>query len=147
MATVRTVLAFDFGHKRIGVAVGQDLTGTARALETVAVRNGRIDWDAIAALVDAWRPEQFVLGRPQAADGAPHALDPAIERFARRLQGRYGRPVAFIDEHLSSHAASADPECARAGLDAVAARVILESWFAVEASRRSRHDDTPRRNA
>ncbi|MEX2479882.1 MAG: Holliday junction resolvase RuvX [Gammaproteobacteria bacterium] len=139
-------MAFDFGHKRIGVAVGQDLTGTARALETITVRNGRIDWEAIAALVDAWRPEQFVLGRPRTADGAPHVLDHAIERFARRLQGRYGRPVAFIDEHLSSHAARADPECARAGLDAVAARLILESWFASDASCRRRGDDTSGRN-
>lgn len=146
MGTTRTVLAFDFGHKRIGVAVGQDLTGTARALATIAVRNGQIDWDAISALVDAWRPEQFVLGRPRTADGAPHVLEHAIERFARRLRGRYGRPVSFIDEHLSSHAARADPECARAGLDAVAARLILESWFAFDAPRGSHNDDTAGRN-
>src|SRR5690606_31554760 len=126
--------------------VGQDLTGTAQALATIAVRNGQIDWHAISALVDAWQPQQFVLGRPRTADGAPHVLEQAIERFALRLGGRYGVPVSFIDEHLSSHAARADPECPRAGLDAVAARLILESWFALDASRGSRHDYTARRN-
>ena len=136
MAHIRTVLAFDFGLRRIGAAVGQDLTGTAQALTTVAVRNGQIDWPAIARLVDVWQPDVFVLGRPETADGAPHPLHAAIDRFARRLHGRYGRSVSFIDERLSSHAAAADPASATAGLDAVAARLILESWFGTAAGQR-----------
>jgi putative holliday junction resolvase len=143
---IRTVLAFDFGLRRIGAAVGQDLTGTAQALTTVAVRNGQVDWEAIARLVDTWQPDVFVLGRPEMADGTPHPLHAAIDRFARRLHGRYGRTVSFIDEHLSSHAAAADPASASAGLDAVAARLILESWFGTAAGRRRSDDAATDRN-
>ena len=134
MAKVRTVLGFDFGLRRIGLAVGQDLTGTAEALRTLEVRNGRIDWDAIGELVEQWQPQLFVLGRPTSADGQAQALDAAIDRFARRLEGRYRRPVSFVDERLSSYAAAEEAETGRAGLDAVAARLILETWFAEHAS-------------
>ncbi|MEQ8660376.1 MAG: Holliday junction resolvase RuvX [Gammaproteobacteria bacterium] len=130
MAGARTVLAFDFGRRRIGVAVGQELTGSAAPLVTLAVRNERPDWDAIAALVETWQPDLFVLGRAHAADGSPTALDAALERFARRLAGRYGRPVSFVDERLSSYAAGDHPRAGRAGLDAASASVILETWFA-----------------
>lgn len=127
----RTALAFDFGLRRIGTAVGQDVTGTAQALETVAVRDGRPDWQAISRLVETWQPELFVIGRPLPADGSAPELGPAIEKFARRLQGRYYKPVSFIDERLSSYAALGDARNAeRLGLDAVAARFILETWFA-----------------
>ncbi|MGE0485134.1 MAG: Holliday junction resolvase RuvX [Gammaproteobacteria bacterium] len=141
----RTVLAFDFGERRIGVAVGQEVSATAEPLATVPVRNGQIDWDAISALVQTWQPALFVLGRPTTADGAPHRLVAAIERFARRLEGRYHRPVSLIDERLSSYAAEHDPAVGRYGVDAVAARVILETWFAAPAARtagthETRHD-------
>jgi putative Holliday junction resolvase len=123
------VLAFDFGRRRIGVAVGQEVTRTAEALNTVAVRDDRPDWAAITTLVETWRPDLFVLGRPGTADGGATALDAALERFARRLEGRYQRRVSFVDERLSSYAAGAGPH-RRGGLDAAAARVILETWFA-----------------
>ena len=127
--TTRTYLGFDYGVRRIGVAVGQDLTRSANALATVAVRDGRPDWDALARLVAEWRPDGFVLGMPSTEDGQPHAMQPAIERFARRLTGRFGCTVAFVDERLSSYAAGADPQTRNHGIDAVAARYILESWL------------------
>ncbi|MEQ8231224.1 MAG: Holliday junction resolvase RuvX [Gammaproteobacteria bacterium] len=130
MAGARTVLAFDFGLRRIGVAVGQEVTGTAEPLVTLQVRDQRPDWDAIAALVGTWQPDLFVLGRPCTADGAPTALSAPLERFARRLAGRYGRPVSFVDERLSSYAAGEHPRAGRTGLDAASASVILETWFA-----------------
>lgn len=133
-ATARTVLAFDYGERRLGVAVGQEVTATASPLATLAVHNGAIDWAAIARLVETWQPDLFVVGHPLSAAGAPTRLAGAIARFARRLEGRYQRPVAFVDEHLSSYAASADPAGARHGLDAVAARLILETWFAENCS-------------
>lgn len=135
MARAQTVLAFDFGFKRIGTAVGQDVTRTAEALETVTVRNRQVDWAAISRLVETWQPDRFVVGRPRTGDGRPNELGLAIEKFARRIEGRYRRPVSLIDERLSSYAAadeSAGPS--RAGLDAVAARLILETWF-VESER------------
>ncbi len=125
------MLAFDFGEKRIGVAVGQDLTRSARPLATVGVRGGRPDWEAIARLVETWQPDLLVLGRPLTADGAAHPLAAALERFARRLRGRFARPVAFVDERLSSWAAAeAGGSAGPGGLDAAAAGLILETWFA-----------------
>jgi putative Holliday junction resolvase len=125
-----TALGFDYGERRIGVAVGQSLTHTAQALVTLPVRNGQIDWPAISRLIAEWRPQQLVLGLPTRDDGQPHANTEAIARFARRLHGRFQLPVAFVDERLSSYAASEDPDTRRVGLDAVAARLILETWLA-----------------
>jgi putative holliday junction resolvase len=127
----RTYLGFDYGTRRIGVAVGQSVTRTATALCTLEVRDGRIDWPAIAGLVAEWRPDGLVVGRPDPAGERPHPLGPAIERFARRLAGRYRLPVAFVDERLSSYAAGRDGQPGAAGLDAAAARHILESWLAL----------------
>ena len=124
-----TVLAFDFGTRRIGVAVGQNATGTAQALATVRVRQGRPDWDALSRVIDQWAPDLLVLGLPATDDGSTHPLASPIDRFARRLEGRFGIPVSFVDERLSSYVAEQDPESKRVGVDAVAARVILESWF------------------
>ena len=129
-----TVLAFDYGRRRIGVAVGQE-DGSA-TLATVEVRHGRIDW-TIGRLVETWQPDLFVLGCPATADGKPHPLAAEIARFARRLGGRYRREVALIDERLSSHAAHETAAPPRTGLDAIAAGLILESWFAHDAARRN----------
>ena len=126
-----TALGFDYGTRRIGVAVGQTVSGTAEALVTIAVHNGRPDWDAIARVIAEWRPQQLVLGRPERDDDGVHGLSATIERFARRLHGRFGLPVAFVDERLSSYAAQDDPAVASRGLDAAAARLILESWLAL----------------
>ena len=127
----RTVLAFDFGAKRIGVAVGEELAGSARPLAVVKVRDGRPDWDALSALIKQWQPDCFVAGLPGTDDGSPHELAPRISRFARQLEGRFGRPVEVVDERLSSYAAhnEAGPQADAVGLDAVAARMILETWF------------------
>lgn len=137
MTGTRTVLAFDYGRRRIGVAIGQELTGSATPLATVAVHHGRIDWNAIGRLVETWQPDLFVLGCPATADGKPHPLAAEIARFARRLGGRYHREVALIDERLSSHAAQDAAAPPRTGLDAIAAGLILESWFAHAATRRN----------
>ena len=96
----------------------------------MAVRNGRPDWDAIGRLVAEWRSQQFVLGLPGTdVAGGVHSLAATIQRFGRRLHGRFQLPVAFVDERLSSYAAQGDPAVRRAGLDAVAARLILLSWL------------------
>ncbi|MGR8921724.1 MAG: Holliday junction resolvase RuvX [Gammaproteobacteria bacterium] len=129
-----TALAFDYGNRRIGVAVGAALAASAEPLASVAVDNGRVDFVAIGALVDTWQPDVFVLGRPRHADGTAATLDAAIVRFARRLEGRFRRPVHFVDEYLSSwEAQSRGGARAAGGLDAAAAAVILETWFAARA--------------
>lgn len=125
-----TVLGFDYGVRRIGVAVGETLTGTASPLGVVTVRGTRPDWDAIAALVDGWSPDTLVVGLPRRADDSVHELEPAIRAFARELGRRFRRPVQTIDERLSSVEASERlGRRAAGGVDAVAAQVILETWL------------------
>lgn len=123
-----TVLGFDYGERRIGVAVGQTVSATASPLRVLAARHGQPDWEELARLVGEWRPDALVLGLPGTEDGAPHALAPAIRRFARRLRGRFGLPLAFADERLSSYEAASR---AKGGaLDAAAAAAVLETWLA-----------------
>lgn len=126
------VLGFDYGTRRIGVAVGQRLTGSARPVETVAVHARGPDWGRIAHLVGDWRPERLVVGLPLNMDASPQAMTAAAERFGRQLAGRYRLPVETVDERLSTREAAALLE--EAGrpvrdLDGVAASLILETWM------------------
>ena len=126
----KIVLGFDYGEKRIGIAIGQTLTQTASAIKTITTTNKKIGWNSITTLVEKWTPEIFVLGRPSLKSGREHPLTCEIEKFSRRLTGRYQRPVEFIDERLSSRAAvDYGQEVEHAGLDAVAAKLILETWL------------------
>src|SRR5690242_9103305 len=93
----RTVLAFDFGLKRIGVAVGEPELGTAHPLPPIAAPG----FDCISKLITEWRPAQLVIGLPIAANGE-HALARRVERFARQLEGRFHLPVTRVDERFSS---------------------------------------------
>jgi putative Holliday junction resolvase len=123
------VLGFDYGERRIGVAVGQTVTRTASPLKTLPARGGQPDWRAVKTLIEAWQPARLVVGLPSTADGAPHPLADAIARFGRRLHGRFGLPVDFIDERLSSHEAAARCRNGRQEIDAMAASLILETWL------------------
>lgn len=126
---IETVLGFDYGERRIGVAVGQTLTRTANPLRVLPAHAGQPDWDEVRRLIETWRPARLIVGLPSTADGAPHPVAEAIRRFGRRLHGRFGLAVEYVDERLSSHEAAAlcgnDP----AQLDAVAAGLILETWL------------------
>jgi putative Holliday junction resolvase len=138
-----TLLAFDFGLQRIGVAVGNSETRLAQALRTIdAADNGR-RFGAIAALIGEWRPALLVVGLPLALDGAEHDLTRRCRRFAQQLSGRFGLPVRFADERLSS--AEAEVSLREAGLnwqqrrrrvDAAAAQSILQSYLDDADSRR-----------
>ena len=131
-----TVLAFDFGTRRIGVAVGNTVLRVARPLTTIAAEATAARFAALAALIDEWRPDLLVVGLPVHADGAPHEMTARAERFARQLEGRFGLEVARVDERYTTrHAESA---LAEAGVgaaerkvvrDQVAAQLILQSWF------------------
>lgn len=129
---MRTVLGFDFGQKRIGIAVGQEITRTATALVTVNSRHTQPDWDAISGLVKTWQPALLVVGLALHTDGSDSAVTKLIRDFAAKLKIRYRLPVAFMDERLSSRAAeelAADAKNADKGIDALAARVILQDWL------------------
>jgi putative Holliday junction resolvase len=125
----RTVLAFDFGLKRIGVAVGEPELGTAHPLPPIAAPG----FEAIGRLVNEWRPAALVVGLPVAEQGE-HALAKRVERFARQLEGRYRLPVARVDERFTSVEAESRLKAAGAGprrksVDSVAAQLILEQYF------------------
>lgn len=131
-----TALAFDFGERRIGVAVGEPLLGIAHPLTTIQAQTTDDRFAAIARLLDEWRPAQLVVGLPTHADGSPHAMTQLARRFARRLKGRYGLPVWLVDErHTSLVAESLLEEAGLKGrrqkpvLDQVAAQAILQAWF------------------
>jgi len=141
-----TVLGFDYGKKRIGVAVGQTVTASARPLATVTAHGDEPDWTRIDALVAEWRPEALVVGLPQHLDGREHELAAPVQAFASTLQGRYALPVHLIDERLSSHEAAqraagqgrrraAHTRAAKEEVDRLAAQVILESWLMQHATR------------
>ena len=131
---LQTLLGFDFGLQRIGVAVGQELTGTATALATVRSRNGKPDWDMITELIRTWRPDALVVGLPLHADGSESGFTRSVKRFILQLEDRYKLPVHSMDERLSSHAAAhcegeGKFELKSRGIDAVAAKEILVSWL------------------
>ncbi len=134
-----TFLCFDFGERRIGVAVGQALTRTATPLEVVQQRSGT-DWARLEQLIQQWRPDALVVGVPLTEDGAEQPMTKRARRFARQLEGRFGRAVYLADERYSSADAKARFAAQRAAggarrgaarrEDAVAAQIILENWFA-----------------
>ena len=130
-----TLLGFDYGTRRIGVAVGQQVTGTASALETVPVRDGRPDWARIEALIHTWQPHALVVGIPYHMDGKAQPMTESARRFARQLHGRFGLPVHEADERLSSWSAEQLPAAAgrRDDIDALAAQLILQDWLHSEA--------------
>jgi putative Holliday junction resolvase len=130
-----TLLAFDFGERRIGVAVGETSTGIASPLITLAEASSASRFDAVARLVREWQPVAFVVGRPKHADGSEHPVAAAATRFARRLAGRHRLPVFFVDETLTSVEAESRLRETRVGakksgdVDALAAMLILQSYL------------------
>ena len=128
-----TVMAFDFGEKRIGVAIGETLLGEARALATVAESANDRRFAAIGKLIAAWQPARLVVGLPRHIDDAVHDFSTRCERFARQLEARYHIPVDLIDERYSSvlaaSALTGDKRTHKARLDAEAAAIILQAWF------------------
>ncbi|MEQ8288571.1 MAG: Holliday junction resolvase RuvX [Gammaproteobacteria bacterium] len=123
-----TLLCFDLGQKRIGIAVGQTVTKTATPLETIAVKNNKPDWPRIGELIDEWQPDRLIVGYPLQMDDGRQPMTEMSERFVRQLDGRYHLPVDVIDERLSSYEARQRIKSTR-NVDPVAAQAILETWF------------------
>lgn len=126
------VLAFDFGSKRIGVAFGQSLTQTAQTLTELPANNGIPDWATIETLIKEWQPDCLLTGLPLNMDGSESPMSQRARKFARRLHGRFGLPSYLWDERLSSSEAKAikpSDNYKKNAVDALAAVIILESWF------------------
>ncbi|MCP5229624.1 Holliday junction resolvase RuvX [Accumulibacter sp.] len=130
------VLAFDFGEKRIGVAIGEWQLRQAHPLTTIHGEANALRFAAISALINEWQPRTLVVGRPLSLDGDAHAMTARCQRFANQLRGRFRLPVDYADERLSSieaqerlRAAGHKSRSAGKHLDAVAAQLILQGYF------------------
>lgn len=132
---IATVLAFDFGTRRIGMAIGNTLTGSARELATIDESRDAPRWEAIAAVIAEWQPQILVVGLPVHADGTPHAMTARAAAFAQRLRTTFALAVETADERHTTQSAQAEIVDARGGRtaresrDAVAARLILQGWL------------------
>lgn len=137
---LRSLLALDFGLRRIGVASGTCLTGTASALTTVAATDGIPDWGQLDRLVKDWMPDMFVLGLPYNKRGDESEMTATVRRFAATLKSRYELPTEFIDERYTSAEASTllkeqrrqgirNKRIQKSDVDSLAAKLIAESWM------------------
>ncbi|HDR1051182.1 Holliday junction resolvase RuvX [Pasteurella multocida] len=131
-----TVLAFDFGTKSIGCAVGQSITGTAQALPAFKAQDGIPNWDAIGKCLAEWQPDRVVVGLPLNMDGTEQDLTVKARKFAHRLHGRFGVAVELQDERLTTTEARAEifgrggyKALNKSKVDGISACLILESWF------------------
>jgi putative Holliday junction resolvase len=131
-----TLLAFDFGTKRIGIAIGNALSGTARPLTTLHGEKSEQRFAAIESLIREWQPAGLVVGLPCNDDGSPHEMTRLCRRFANRLKGRFNLPVILVDERYTSAAASSELDAAgvhgirqKPLLDQYAAQQILQAYL------------------
>lgn len=124
-----TLLAVDYGHKKLGFAVGQTITGTATPLEVIG-QNGEM-WRKIDAIFKEWQPKAVIIGEPKLADGKPHPLEKYIENFINGLEKRYNATVYRENEALTSFEASDYQQGKKQNqyVDAHAAAIFLESWM------------------
>ncbi|TDO95553.1 Holliday junction resolvase RuvX [Marinomonas balearica] len=134
--TAQTVLGFDFGTSRIGVAIGQSFTMSARPLSPLKANEGIPNWDVIEKLVKEWEPDCFVVGLPLNMDGTENEMCQRARKFAKRLHGRYNQPYHMMDERLSSYDAKGqvisqggNRNFKENSVDGLAAQLILETWF------------------
>jgi putative Holliday junction resolvase len=131
----QTLLGFDYGRKRIGVAVGQQLTCSATALTTIQARDGKPDWPAISRLLEEWKPDALVVGIPYHMDGTEQDMTRAAQRFGRQLAGRYKLPVHCAEERLTSCVVESglNNRTGKTAIDPLSAQVILQDWLQLNA--------------
>lgn len=129
----QTVLAFDFGMKRIGVAVGQTITTVANPLPVLSAKDGIPQWQQVQDLIDTWQANLLIVGQPLNMDGSDQFITNAAKRFGNRLKHRFNLPVEHVDERLTTIAARewayADKSRRAISIDSIAAKLILEAWL------------------
>lgn len=131
-----TAIAFDFGTKSIGCAVGQSITGSAQPLAAFKAQDGIPNWNAIEKCLKEWKPDILVIGLPLNMDGTEQPLTARAKKFANRLHSRFGIPTTLQDERLTTTEARAEifqrggyRSLEKGRVDSIAACIILESWF------------------
>lgn len=125
-----TYLGFDYGTRRIGIAVGNTVSGSASALDTILVKNDQPDWKHITRLIEEWQPDALIVGWPIQMDKSDNPVTPKARRFGNRLHGRYHIPVHHIDERLSSYMALS--EISEAGYNGRRSKGLVDSYAARE---------------
>jgi putative Holliday junction resolvase len=135
--TYHILMAFDFGMRRIGVAIGQTITATARPLTTLLAKEGEPNWDELATLIKKWAPNALIIGIPLNMDGTEQPITLKARQFAAKLHTRYQLPVHNMDERLTTKAARENlfteggfKALQDGQVDQVAAQLILQHWFA-----------------
>ena len=128
MNTELTVMAFDYGTRRIGVAVGNTLTKAGQPLKIIAEPSEDMRFKAIQTLIKEWQPNRLVVGLPCHPDGTEHEMSAKARRFGNQLHGRFQLPVEWVDERYTSAVLEGDPDM-RDNLDAESAALILEQYF------------------
>jgi putative Holliday junction resolvase len=123
-----TVMAFDYGTRRIGVAVGNTLTKLGQPLKIIAEPNSDVRFKVIQDLIKEWQPNRLVVGLPCHPDGIEHEMSQKARRFGNQLSGRFELPVDWVDERYSSAVLEGDPDM-RDNLDAQSAALILDQYF------------------
>lgn len=132
----RTLLGFDFGTRSIGVAIGQEITGSAQPLRALKANDGVPNWDEIQKLLTEWQPDLVIVGLPLNMDGTDQEITVRARKFGNRLHGRFGKPVEFKDERLTTTDARARlferggyRALEKGSVDGVSAQLIVEAWM------------------
>ena len=132
----KVILAFDFGLKHIGVAIGQEITNTAETFFSLEAKNGEPDWSKLDPLVKEWRPKLLIVGNPLNMDGSDSEIKKKSDKFSNLINKRYNIPVELMDERLTTREAkdrlkAEEDNSASSGRDThqIAAQIILENWF------------------
>ncbi|MBI6548417.1 Holliday junction resolvase RuvX [Xenorhabdus lircayensis] len=132
----RTIIAFDFGTRSIGAAIGQEVTSTARALSAFKANEGTPNWELIGKLLKEWQPDLVIVGLPLNMDGTEQPVTAQARKFANRIHGRFGVQVELHDERLTTVEARSHlfdhggyKALNKGKVDAASAVIILESWF------------------
>lgn len=132
MPKALTIISFDYGTRRVGVAVGNTITQSGQALKTITASSSDALFQEIESLLKEWQPDQLVVGRPVHPDGAPHEMTAKAVRFGNQLHGRFYLPVVWVDERYTSAVLEGDPKM-HDNLDAHSAVLILEQYFAEQS--------------
>ncbi|TNF37838.1 MAG: Holliday junction resolvase RuvX [Gammaproteobacteria bacterium] len=134
--TIQTVLGFDYGERRIGIATGQTITCTATPLVTLNAIHQKPDWAGIEKLIQEWQPDALIVGIPRHRDGSASDITEKAERFCRQLEGRFRLPIYTVDERLSSAEAEEHLKQNRKigqhnkhEIDKMAAAIIVQRWL------------------
>ena len=134
MPKALTILSFDYGTRRVGLAVGNSITQSGQALKTITAPNSDALFQEIESILKEWQPDQLAVGRPVHPDGSPHEMTAKAVRFGNQLHGRFHLPVSWVDERYTSAVLESNSKM-HDNLDAHSAVLILEQYFAEQSVR------------